>query len=178
MAGKMTRSEAGRLGGLARARQPGFADHNRRIAALGGRALFEQRGARYMAQIGMKGAKATISAHGYDAFLDKIRDYRLKHPSSLEAEMAATLDDLGLAYEREYVVQPPTGRALLVDFYLPGHNLVIEVNGRVHDPDLGFKDPDKERLREERIREAGYRLLVIGHQEMTRAAEMILVEIG
>lgn len=178
MARKMTRSEAGRLGGLARARQPGFVDHNRRIAPLGGRALVEQRGSEYMAKIGMRGAIATINAHGYDHFLGVARDYHLGHPSNLEVEMAAILDDLGLAYEREYVVQPPTGWALLVDFYLPDHNLAIEVNGRVHDPDLGFKDPGKERVRGGRIREAGYRLLVISHWEMARAAEMILVKIG
>jgi len=172
MTRRMTRSEAGRLGGLVRARQPNFVDHNRRIASLGGQALVRQRGAGYMAEIGMKGARATISAHGYDHFLGKIQDYRLEHPSDLEVEMAAILECLGLAYEREHIVQPPTGWALLVDFYLPGHNLAIEVNGRVHDPDLGFKDPDKERRREGRIREA-CRLLVISHREMACAAEMI-----
>lgn len=178
MARKMTRSEAGRRGGLARARQPSFVAHNRRIAHLGGQALVEQRGSEYMAEIGMRGARATINAHGYDHFLGVIRDYHLEHPSNLEVEVAAILDDLGLAYERERVVQPPTGWALLVDFYLPDHNLAIEANGRVHDPDLGFKDPDKERAREGRIREAGYRLLVVGHQEMVHAAEMIQAAIG
>lgn len=173
MAGKMTRSEIARLGGLARARLPGFVDHNRRIASLGGQALVAQRGRKYMAEIGMRGAEATIGAHGYDAFLDRVREYCLEHPSDLEREMVSILEGLGLAFERERVVQPSTGRALLVDFYLSDYNLAIEVNGRVHDPDLGFKDREKERGRARRILEAGYRLLIIYHQEMECAAETV-----
>ena len=50
--------EERRRGGKTRAAQLSFQAHNRRIAPLGGQALFEQRGVDYMRKIGQRGLQA------------------------------------------------------------------------------------------------------------------------
>lgn len=155
----------GRKGGQARAAQASFQAHQshagRRSAAVND-----------MAALGSRGAKAFIRKYGYLRFFHFWRAWKLANPSSHERQVAALLDELGYTYQREALVLGDD-IPLAVDFYLPDCNdAIIEVYGRVHYDPL-FDHPNYPTTRAQndahrlhRLERAGYRILVIDHQEL------------
>jgi very-short-patch-repair endonuclease len=80
---------------------------------------------------GRKGAERTIALHGYQALFEGCRRKRLANPSKCELVMIGLLKQIGLRYEREYVL----GQTLYtLDFFVAQHGLGIEVDGSIHDP--------------------------------------------
>lgn len=165
--------EWGRRGGKARAAMPGFTEHQRQA----GKRSAEVND---MAALGSRGAQAFIRKYGYVRFFNFWRVWKLANPSRYERQVAAILDRLGYAYEREAMVlgeQIP----LAVDFYLPDCNdSVIEVAGEVHF-DARFDHPNKPETRRgldlHRIRKlerAGFRVLELDYRALVR--ERVVVE--
>jgi very-short-patch-repair endonuclease len=56
-----------------------------------------------------------------------------KHATAAENEFCWYLDKLGLSYRFQQGFYSPYYR--IVDFYLPDHNLIIEIDGPYHDVD-------------------------------------------
>lgn len=120
MTKKLTRSEAARIGGLARAKT--LTREHQRAAA-------RKRTSESLAESGRKGAAATLEKYGYETLFRKCRKHRLKNPSGPELLMIGILSTLGLKYEREWRL----GTSFYtVDFKLEGANKAIEVQGRIH----------------------------------------------
>jgi hypothetical protein len=89
------RSEMGRRGGRARAKQ--FTPASQRAA----RRKVSSESCR---RNGAKGAARTIELHGYTALFEGCRRKRLANPSKTELVMMGLLKTLRLRYEREYVL--------------------------------------------------------------------------
>lgn len=134
---KLSRSEAGRKGGLARAKQ--FTSASQRAAR---RKVSRESCARN----GRLGAIATAQKYGYETLFRKSRKHRLNNPSRPERAMIEILEALGLEFEREFRL----GTSFYtVDFKLKDSNKAIEVHGRIH----RTVDPERRAERDARKRE-------------------------
>jgi len=150
------RSKWGKRGGAARAKQFDSAYQ---------RAARRKVSSASCAKNGRKGAERTIELHGYQALFEGCRRKRLANPSKCELVMIGLLKQIGLRYEREYVL----GETLYtLDFYVAAHGLGIEVDGSIHDP--GKPDQAKRIQHAERkaalCRCMGIRLIRIHHTEL------------
>ena len=176
----MTRSEAGRKGGKARAALPDWLAHQR---AAGKRSA----AVNDMAALGHRGAVAFARKYGYARLFHLCRRYRLDHPSEPERVVMAILAGLGLQegqdYEREAL---PLGEDafIAVDFALTGQRKVIEVNGKVH-YDPAFDHPSapgtraaNEARRLEKLQKAGWAVLVLDWRDLARPNGAIRQEIA
>jgi len=161
------RREWGRKGGLARAAQPDFREHQRRAG---------QRSAEVndMAALGHRGAMVFIDRYGFPKLWRLAREWRIAHPSAHERQVMALLDGLGFAgrYAREVEIAG-VGPFVSVDFLVDEVH-VIEVWGKVHTDPL-FDHPNREQTRancdRERVRrleKAGYRVLTIDYRDLGR----------
>jgi len=175
----MTRSEAGRKGGKARAALPDWLAHQR---AAGKRSA----AVNDMAALGHRGAVAYARKYGYGKLFHLCRRYRLEHPSEPERVVMAILDGLGLQegqdYEREAM---PLGEDafIAVDFALTGQRKVIEVNGKVH-YDPAFDHPSapgtraaNEARRLERLQKAGWQVLTLDYRRLAGDGETVRQQI-
>lgn len=114
------RREAGRKGGLARAKQ---------FTSASQRAARRKVSSASCAANGAKGAQVTLARHGFEKLFERARQHRLKHPSQNELLVIGVLAQLQIANEREWQI----GNSMFTcDFYLPLQRKVIEVRGRVH----------------------------------------------
>jgi len=169
----MTRSEAGRKGGKARAALPDWLAHQR---AAGKRSA----AVNDMAALGHRGAVAYARKYGYGKLFHLCRRYRLEHPSEPERVVMSVLDGLGLQegqdYEREAQV---LGEScfIAVDFALAGQRKVIEVNGKPHYDPL-FDHPsypgtraENERRRLEKLQKAGWQVLTLDYRHLAGDGE-------
>lgn len=118
----MTRSEAARKAGKARAAQ--FTSASQRHAR-------RHLSSAQAAANGRAGARVTLARFGAAFLFDQCRRWRLDHPSRLEQLMIGILSRLGVGYEREYRV---ADSLLTLDFYLTDLQCAIEVDGSIHDP--------------------------------------------
>ena len=114
--------------------RPCKACHNRRIAPLGG--------------------QATLRKYGLKTLIQHARRYRLAHPSDLEQIVSGALDDLGVAYEREALIEAGDD-TFLIDFLIG--DLALEVFGDFPHRDRAAHD----RTRARALREAGYRVVIL-----------------
>ena len=167
--------EWGRKGGKVRAAMPDFREHQRhagrRSAAVND-----------MAALGHKGAIAYARKYGYATLYRKCREYRVHHPSRHERQVMDILHGLGLVehrdYEREYEALGE-GEFASVDFAFVSRCKAIEVNGRVHYDPL-FDHPNypasraaKEAKKLERLRHAGWDVLVLDYRHLDQAEARI-----
>jgi len=166
------RREWGRRGGLKRAQQASFQQHQ----SNAGKRSAEVND---MAALGHKGAQGFMLKYGYARLYHLCRAWRLSHPSSHEQDVMDILCTLGLEpardYEREYEIEP----YLSVDFAMPLLRAAIEVNGKVHYDPL-FDDPRRQTIRAQndaakiaRLHALGWRVLVIDYRNLSRAETMI-----
>jgi len=161
-------TEMRRRGGQARQQRPDAREHQRRA---GRRSAQVQD----MRALGRLGFEATAARYGHNFAFDRARRWRLEHPSSLEQQVMRILDENWIDYEREAQVlgdQVP----IAVDFYLAEHNLVVEVNGKVHTDPFFNQDGDRwtrERLRRERLERAGFQVLVIDHRDLSEPGRVV-----
>lgn len=118
-----------------------------------------------------------------DASCRAIAENRIKTTSNLELRVAPVLDALGIAYTHQYPVRGVDGRFVCVfDFFLPEYNTVVEVNGTFWHADprsypngpihaiqrrCAMKWEDKLA----RIRELGYRLVVLWEDDIRKHGE-------
>jgi hypothetical protein len=78
---------------------------------------------------GKRGAAVTRAKYGDDFLLQRLRVYRIEHPSFPELVMIGILTRLGAEYEREWRI----GDSLYcADFYLPALRKAIDVHGAIH----------------------------------------------
>lgn len=152
-------------------------EHLREIARRGGKSRARQFTRAYQratrAQVsnescrrnGAKGAARTKELYGYAKLFEACRRKRLENPSPLELVMIGLLTQLGLAFEREYVL---ADSFYTLDFFLTGHNAGIEVDGPLHDP--GKPGADRRKVCEERkakiCEQLNTRLIRIHHTEL------------
>jgi very-short-patch-repair endonuclease len=81
-----------------------------------------------------------------------------KRATPAENAFRCHLATLGLCYHEQRVFNHPTWR--IVDFYLPGHNLVIEIDGPYH-------HAERDRLRDEAFtKERGIRVLRLTNEDV------------
>lgn len=152
----LARVEAGRRGGLARAAGADM----KAVGALGGRSTYARHGSAHMAAVGARGWAALCANKGVDAATDRLHQWRLDHPSSLEQIVAAALEGLGCTFERYAVVlsDPP----IYGDFVFADRLLVLEVDGRrwhSNDPLHGEDRLARDRRRNARLEAAGWRVV-------------------
>lgn len=76
---------------------------------------------------GKLGYKATVRNKGKDFAIECVRDYRLSNPSSLEQEVMSRLDEAGIRYEREVLLNADVHK-YLIDFVIEG-SIALEVQG-------------------------------------------------
>lgn len=80
---------------------------------------------------GRKGAAVTLQKYGRAALVEKVRRYRLAHPSNLERIVADALTLIGATgYEREAYLLPDTDACLTGDFVFFPERKVIYADGR------------------------------------------------
>lgn len=158
---KLTRSEAGRKGGLARAKA--FTREYQR-------SIRKKLSSEAAARNGAKGAAVTIERHGQAMLFEKSRQHRLKNPSKPELLMIGILSTLKIEFEREY---QPGDQFLYLDFYLPEHHKAIEVHGRIHKMvNVEERQRNDERKRE-LLAELGIECLWIGHEELADVEALV-----
>jgi hypothetical protein len=165
------RSAASRKGAQARMQLPDWRDHQ----SAAGKARAAQGD---MSAVGRRGYESSVGKYGHAGWLERSAKTRRARPTDLERQVAAILNRLGVAHEREYILFGDTQSPIVVDFALLGKWQVIEVFGRPHtEPGLNNGNPrgraerDEARLR--RLEEAGYLVLVIDHRQMSAAEERI-----
>jgi very-short-patch-repair endonuclease len=73
----------------------------------------------------------------------------------------------GLKFRLQHPVE-----SFVVDFYCPQHRLVIEVDGAVHDQQLGY-----DIARTERLNQLGYRVIRFRNQEVMSNLDYVLQQI-
>jgi very-short-patch-repair endonuclease len=147
-------------------------------ARQGGQATLERHGHEHFREIGKLGFAATVERYGRDFAHERAADARRAHPeraSHDEQRVMKMLAGLGqgdllagetVDYRREHKVAPSTH----VDFAWPESRKALEVYGGIHRV-LAF-DPDghraeREAAREERIRSAGWDLLIVTDRDLT-----------
>jgi hypothetical protein len=144
----------------------------------GGLATLERHGQEHFRELGKLGWATTVERYGKEFAHDRAAATRRAHPeraSHDEQRMMKLLAGLGqgdllagepVEYAREYRVAP----GIHVDFAWPSERRALEVYGGIHQV-LAF-DPDgrraeREAAREERIRAAGWDLLVVRDKDLT-----------
>ena len=115
---------------------------------------------------GPKGYAAAVEKWGSGFALNKLSAWLIAHPSKLEQQVMGILNGLRVLYEREVRL----GNYLL-DFVIGRQ--VIEVNGGVHKFHV-----ERDSRKAQAIREAGYKLLVIGESDMNIAQLLISEFLG
>ena len=147
-------------------------------ARQGGLATLERHGHEHFREIGKLGFAATVERYGREFAHDKAAATREAHPeraSHDEQRVMKMLAGLGqgdllageaVEYVREHKVAPSTH----VDFAWPADRKALEVYGGIHrvlafDPD-GLR-AEREAVREERIRSAGWDLLIVTDRDLT-----------
>jgi len=79
-------------------------------------------------------------------YVQKLRRNR----AAAEHEFRCYLDSVGVAYRFQQTFAYPAYR--IVDFYLPDHNLIVEIDGPCHDPEADrLKDEQFTRVRGIRV---------------------------
>ena len=147
-------------------------------ARLGGLTTLERYGPEHFREIGKLGFAATVDRYGREFAHDKAAASREAHPeraSQDEQRVMKMLAALGqgdllageqVDYQREFKVAPNTH----VDFAWPAERKALEVYGGIHRV-LAFDHDglrgDREAAREERIRTAGWELLIVTDQDLT-----------
>lgn len=124
---------------------------------------------------GRKGAIATLQRHGKAHLIKQMIDYRLAHPSDLEKQVQGILDGLGADYQREVQIDLPNGQPAVVDFWLDSCNLIIEVDGQVHDL---WRDHDHDMARIDGLWSAGYSILWLNWKDRGQIAGQIQQALG
>ena len=95
---------------------------------------------------------------------------RTKKPTSIERIVYQKLLDLGIVFEKQYVV----GNKFIVDVYIPDYNLIIEVDGSYwHSLDRIIK---KDKAENAYLKKCGYRLVRIPEQEVANYSMSSLIE--
>lgn len=118
---------------------------------------------KHLVNAGKAGFAATVTSSGRSTALDKLRERRLKNPSSYEQTFMDILDEFMIVYDREQWVP---GTHMTVDFVLRGNgvaftnHLYVEVDG------LPFSNHDFERdermaAKRKIITELGYEFLIL-----------------
>ena len=133
----MTRSEAARKGGLARAKQ--FTGDSQRAAR---RAVSPESCRRN----GAKGAAATRDKYGERFLFEKWRKWKIDHPSQGELLLIGIFGRLGIAVEREWEIGDS---CLSIDFKIADLPAAVEFHGRIHE----VFEQEKREARDARKRE-------------------------
>jgi len=118
------------------------------------------------ARNGRLGARATIAKHGFERFFESWRKWKLAHPSKPEQNIIAILDDFGLAYEREWRLEPSY---LTLDFYFESQRKGIEFHGRIHGQLKQEQREENDAKKRDLFAQAGIECLWIEHTEMDNA---------
>ena len=92
-----------------------------------------------------------------------------RHPTEAEAMLWTGLDSsqLGVKFRRQHIIDK-----FIVDFYCIEKNLVIEVDGKIHD---NQKEEDRER--EKCLKELGCSIMRFDNEEVIVDLEKVLTEI-
>lgn len=99
---------------------------------------------------------------------ETFRQESLANPSYLERRMAEILDRLGIKYEGQkvfflYNTKGKPVQFYIVDFYLPGYDIIIEMDGKQH------KENDQvryDRLRDFRLQRKGNKVIRFTYEDM------------
>lgn len=130
------------------------------------------------------GSKAAWARGAYDGVSEAVRaawargdfDGVFQSPTSIELQVAAALDIMGIAHESQY---RPDGYSRIYDEFVP-HNTLIEVQGdyfhsEEHFPGIEDRDAEKAAWAEEN----GYRFIVIWeHEIQERGAWAVVMGLG
>lgn len=111
--------------------------------------------------IARKGYDKVQELYGSKSAIKHLREHLIATPSALERRVMQTLDDLGVAYEREHWLQESEdSRVFLIDFAIHTGGATtrfIEINGAwVHQ-----YHTERDRIKVETIKAGGYPLLVL-----------------
>lgn len=99
---------------------------------------------------------------------ESFRQESLANPSYLENRMAEILDRLGIRYEQQkvfyfYNTKGKPMQFYIVDFYLPGYDTIVEMDGKQH------KESDQmsyDRLRDFRLQRKGNKVIRFTYEDM------------
>jgi len=116
-------------------------------------------------------------SHGWHRNLERLEAWRHRHPSKGQERLYSILDEMGIAHEKEFRIQPeirlPQSKKFYVaDAAIPEQRLDIEVDGYWHVKSPSVRTAD--RIRDRTLEENGWRVLRIwsrdlfGHEEMIR----------
>jgi very-short-patch-repair endonuclease len=109
---------------------------------------------------GRLGWLATTAKWGLKIALQHRRNYRLTHPSNLEAEVIVILNELSLPYERE-VFCKWAGHSYFIDFVIDEY-LAVEVNGEYFHSQR--QEADARKIHD--LKCCGYRVLVLSEAQI------------
>lgn len=91
-------------------------------------------------ELARKGYAACVEKHGVDFTLKFVTEYQLAHPSKPEQQIAAWLDQLGVSYQRQVVINLGGNTRYIVDFYLDNGKAIEGAGGYWHARNKGAKD--------------------------------------
>jgi pyruvate formate lyase activating enzyme len=111
-----------------------------------------------------KGRYLVDPSHGWHRNIDRLREWRHRHPSVGQHRLYDLLDRMGLEYEKEYRIQPEkrtenSRKYYIADAALPEQRLDIEVDGFWHVKSAEAQRSD--RIRDATLEENGWRVLRI-----------------
>jgi very-short-patch-repair endonuclease len=121
---------------------------------------------------GAKGAARTAELHGYEVLFESSRQHRLAKPSRPELLMIGILARMGVVYEREWRLRQSFHT---VDFFVPSANLVIEVEGAIHEEGKPgwLKRQDAKQRKAVLLADMGVRVLTVTHLQLADMAAVI-----
>jgi hypothetical protein len=122
------------------------------------------------ARNGAKGAKATIAKHGFEKFFTAWRKWKIEHPSCPELVIIGILNDLPVAFEREWQLEPSF---LTLDFHLPQLCKGIEFHGRIHGQLKQEQREANDIKKRDLLEQLGIETLWIEHTEMDDVPALI-----
>ncbi len=114
--------------------------------------------------------------HGWHRNLDRLADWRHRHPSKGEERLYEMLSEMRVAYEKEYRIHPElrlTGskKFYVADAALPDARLDIEVDGFWHVKSEEVRRSD--RIRDATLERNGWRVMRIWSRDLFRHEESV-----
>lgn len=114
--------------------------------------------------------------HGWHRNVERLRDALHRRPSGVQQRLYGLLDELGVAYEREYRIRPEKrlrGSKVyyIADAAFPDLRLDVEVDGWWHHHDARVKASD--RVRDRTLRTTGWEVLRIDGSHLARHPEEV-----
>ena len=96
---------------------------------------------------------------------EQVRDFLVERATPEEIKFMNILEQKGVNYVFQKIIRKPKGGFYIVDFYLPGKNLIIEIDGPYHETTRQKFEDD---MRTQKLKNMGFKIKRIKNEDVNR----------